>query len=288
MPPKSKGSIAPFEIMRKAEQQAQLEKQFQKDPSPSEDSTQKPADPSTSPHASPEPAQQRDPHPSGRAHKAWWAALDEPVLFRVPRGFLVCICLAILALIGMSYWVGHSRGIKYAENQVAELAELTKARLQNLNTGRIAPLPNNTLGPIDPATASLSLTERVIQVTGDIVVPPDLDPREIGLNYLQITTCSNEKAVDLIDFFKTRGVETAAYPAHNSKTVTVVARNGFKDTQSPQTPGYQFKSDMLRIGIDWWKYNSRIGSKLSDMYYNKYDDNDRQQYINRYQEYYGQ
>ncbi|QQE12134.1 hypothetical protein JD969_01265 [Planctomycetota bacterium] len=281
MPLKNKGSIAPFEIMRRAEEQAKLEERFadEKGEEPVEEKVESQSD----------QAKQREPLPSGRARKAWWAAFDEPVILRVPRGIAVAICFGVLTLIGMAYWVGESRGAKATRAAIEEEGRLMEIRLPGLRAGRGAP---NSLGePLvkNERYQAVTLMEQVYNVTNDIVVPPDMDPRVLGENYLQVTTCSREKAVELMEFLLSRHeVETAAFTSYSKELVTVVALKGFRVTQDPESEGYKFRSAMLRVGRDWQKLNGRNTKDLSDMFFAKYDENVRQKNVTQYKKNYGQ
>ena len=270
MPLRNKGSIAPFEIMRRAEEQSADEEVHEE--SPSAGSTQ------------------RDPLPSGRARKAWWAAFDEPVVLRVPRGIAVVISFGVLTLIGMAYWVGESRGCKQAEQAAKEEAERLKTRLPGLAYGQRG-APSNLGEPLvkNENYQEVTLTEQVISETNDIVVPPNMDPRVLGENYLQVTTCSREKAVELMDFLLSRHkVETAAFTSYSKELVAVVALRGFRVTQDPTSKGHKFRSAMLRVGRDWQKLNGKNTKDLSDMFFAKYDERARERNITQYKKNYGQ
>ena len=251
-----RNSKAPFEIMRRAEQQ-------------------KAASGAESAPLEPEKIEQPtqvDPLPSGRARRAWWAAFDEPMVLHVPRGIVLVVCFGVLMLVAMAYWVGEKRGKTAGAAEKVAYYEGLKTKYPGLDKGKGIPEEARVLFADGKGLSSdqLTLTEYVYQKTDDIVVTEEYDCREVGLNYLIVTTASREKAIELIDFLSIHGVDAAAFPGNNSELVTVVALKGFESPNKEGSDGQRFKSSMLQLGRDWKRRNGNKGRDLSDMYFMKF------------------
>ena len=211
---------------------------------------------------------------NGRARKAWWATFDEPLVLRLPRGVAILVFMGVLAMVVTAYWVGSSRGVA---QQVAK----QRARETQFSQlyGRLRAEPVVLAGEKEQDLVAkdgerLSLLERVLQATGDVVVPKEMDPREDGKNYLVLTMTDRETAVRLIEYMRERQVEAGAFVPSNGGLarrglVEVIYLRGFESGQM-SGEAKRVMQDMKRLGESWRYYNDGKGKNLSDMYYRKF------------------
>ncbi len=261
-----KDPIAPFEIMRRAEQRdSALDGGHEGD-------AVKQADPvsvaESVPAASSIGVRGAG---TGRARKAWWATFDEPLVLRVPRGMAILICLGVFVLIVVAYWVGSSRGAAQKERTLELAKQQRQAQYTRLH-GPPTMLRGEDAADVAADGKKVSLLERVYEATGDIVVPMEMDPREAGKNYLVLTLYDRETAVALIEFMAERDVEAAAFLPESvglagKGLVEVIYLKGFKSIRGEAE---QVKVDMKRLGEAWRIHNKRKGKNLSDMYFRLY------------------
>lgn len=206
----------------------------------------------------------------GESVRELWDA-GVPVVVRVPRGFAVLICVGVLGLIVLSYWVGYSRGRSAAEAELAEeVAELERAvgRAPRLAGGRLdLAVPDlATRGAGDEAFSGRS---GGIGRAGDAggsgasVLRP-------GLNYLVLARYPRKEAERLSAFLSSRGVETAVVPTDNGEFFHVVGLRGFTTEEYRSGEQAAYERMMKQLGRDWKAFNAGRGHNLSDMYWKLY------------------
>ncbi|NBC10633.1 MAG: hypothetical protein GVY24_02730, partial [Planctomycetes bacterium] len=198
-----KDAIPPFEIMRR----------------PPAGAAGDPTPPPLSPSADTDRTGSVDrggPSPGGAP---WWVGSSAPIVLRVPRGLAVVICLALLGLIVLAYYVGYAKGngdLAAKINQAVE-DELVLA-------GRGLP-PPEVRGGTDILGRDTQGADGARE--GDRAAAGSEDPRTAGLNYMVLATLPPDDALPLVRFLREHGVETilVSVTVRGSEQVQVVAVN---------------------------------------------------------------
>lgn len=238
-----RGKTPPYEIMRAAQQAASPAH-----PARRVDDERLPADPSA----------------------AWWswAGVGTPIILRVPRGIAACAAVALLGLLVLAYWAGHSRG------SAATLASLDPS--QPLNLQRTAPaLPlnasqlttNATTRPTS-ASPSPSRTPDSGPRTSD---SPSADPRLAGLNYARLALLPRSDAQRLADFLQNEGVETILDSVDNDRFHVVAVDQGFAANELGSDAKRAYENRLRAAGRAWKRHNNNRGDALEDLYFAKYE-----------------
>lgn len=205
------------------------------------------------PGARPVPEVERDLGPPAVA--AWRGALDwwqagTPVVLRLPRGWAVLLGVALIGLIVLAYWTGHSRG--YTAAEVALGQQETEIR-----TGRA------------PVELPVGAGDEMVQATP--VAPPAVrDGRQPGKNYLMLALYPESEALRLQRFLAARGVETWVVPSNNG-LFHVVGTKGYTREERSAGADKDYYDLMRRLGRDWQAANDGRGLNLSDMYWALYE-----------------
>jgi type II secretory pathway pseudopilin PulG len=211
--------------------------------------------------ASDEPIEPRR-HWTQSVRDLWDAGV--PVVVRVPRGFAVLICVGVLALMVLAYWVGFTRGQAALRHAHAEqIAALDRAAGRIPGAGRLVevPTPDLTAGPQGDGGRAVEAQDRASAVG---------DPRQPGLNYLILARYPREEADRLARFLAGRGVETAVIPTDNARFFHVVGLRGFTTDQYRAGVQAAYERQMRQLGRDWQASNAGRGHNLSDMYWRLY------------------
>ena len=166
---------------------------------------------------------------------SWWAKVQQPVVWRVPWGLMILLCVALIGLIVMAYWVGLTRGARFA------LAQETDTNEPRGNTPNQAVAVMGTLPEIakSDTTAGARQTE---QRTG---------LREVGLNYFVLAHYPRADAERLVSFLNGNGIDAAAFRLHNKDLFQVVALYGLSRDKIYSPARKEFEQQMRHLGRQW-------------------------------------
>jgi hypothetical protein len=188
----------------------------------------------------------------------WWTF---PLAFRLPRGTVVMLGAGALVVVILAYLIGHRIGRsdtirfnQHYEQAVSSLEPVREKPVQRL-------IPSTVEGVSD---------------AGSIGVPDlpgargEADPREGGLNYFRLTSipASAQEVGKIIDFLKGHGVDAAAIPINNGRSVKIVALRGFANPLSD--PDARAYAEQLKKLGRRWKSQEHGSSDWKDLYPEKY------------------
>ncbi|QNN24218.1 hypothetical protein HED60_18725 [Planctomycetales bacterium ZRK34] len=220
---------------------------------------------SVEPQATPIPERAESSPRNGASAGGWHAALTRwwtfPMAFRLPRGTVVMLGIGALVVVILAYLIGHRIG---RSDAVAFNLTYEKA--------------NAAFDPIREKPAQRLIPSTVDGVSdADSIGVPDLpgasgeaDPREPGLNYFRLTSipASASEVVEILDFLKSHGVDAAAIPINNGRSVKIVALRGFANPLS-DPDARAFAEQLKKLGRRW-KSQERGSSDWKDLYPEKY------------------
>jgi len=179
---------------------------------------------------------------------AWSARLHQPIVLRLPRGLAILISIMLLALLLLSYWVGHQRG-----TDAAEIARRTEQAAEQAVFHRTA--------ADDSAVAVRKTNVAVGSGAGDLgnsetimieIHEPGSDPRQKGLNYFVLAHDTRPGAVALLAFLWRHGVDAAAFRKDNSGFYSVVALDyGFSRSELLGEVRQEYEQKLDRLGLEW-------------------------------------
>ncbi len=191
----------------------------------------------------------------------------EPVFIRLPRGYLVLVALAVLVLIVLAYWVGHSRGHR------AGVASMTPADPVEPLLAQENPAPppdflavnpgGSGQGP-GPAGASTNPASRRGAAAG-----AGTDPRREGMNYFVLAHYPRSEAQRLSDFLGRGGVETFIAASHNAGLFQVLALEGFSRDEIKSERRTRLEQRLRQLGREWKEQHKGAGD-LSDLFLSRY------------------
>lgn len=200
-----------------------------------------------------------------------------PVNLRVPRGFLIAAVAVIVAIVGVTYWIGHDRGTR---------DETANASPVDRNLSAVTPgtpgTPGNFAGDgsndaDSSATGGRSNGGGATQQGGQnrgqrnqnagvSPAPPQpnlqhgkADPRIADRHYYVLATYGNDQeqyVEPLLAFLWYNGVEVGAFNSHNSRFYQVVALKGFTRAEMARGDAEQYKQQLLDVGRRWKAVNS--------------------------------
>lgn len=211
--------------------------------------------------------------------KAW---MKRPVGMRLPRGTWVMLGVGAFVLVLIVFFVGRKVGVNsmidQRENYGRAVAGIDQKREQPIRTDLIPPSVAGTddrLPPGTPGTRTGSSDPREID---DVPAPPAhagaagnaSDPREPGLNYYRLTAmpAGAEEVGRIIAFLSENGVDAAAIPIQNGRSVKMVALRGFARPLSDPA-AQQFEQRLRSLGRKW-KAQHRGSSDWKDLFPEKY------------------
>lgn len=202
---------------------------------------------------------------AGRAGGApWWVGSSAPIVMRVPRGLAVVICLGVIGLIVLAYFVGHSRGN-------ADLAQKINQAVEDelVMAGRGLPPPQQRGGTDILGRGGEDGSGGASSRGADAA-----DPRTPGLNYMVLATLRPDDALPLVEFLREEGgVETilVSVKVGGSQQVQVVAVNkGFAGSELGSDARWDYEARLKALGRAWKRHNGNRGDALGSMYFNKY------------------
>ncbi len=207
------------------------------------------------------------PSPSGLGTAGgtpWWVGSSAPIVLRVPRGLAVVICLALVGLIVLAYFVGVVRGSSGLEARVNTAVEV-----------ELLQASQHGMAPPDVRGSKQIIGRK--EDTGVSGAKPGTesprDPRKPGLNYMVLATLPGPDAIPLVDFLRDNGVETilVSVTVRGSEQVKVVAVNkGFEGAELNSQARGEYQSMLRTLGRAWKRHNGNRGDALGTMYFDKY------------------
>jgi len=210
------------------------------------------------PTAETQPATEKPTRATAEGLRGWW---QKQVAFRLPRGTLAMLIAGGLVVVILAYLIGHrigrSQSLSYTQTY-EQMAQTLEPVRQNKAQGLI---PSSVEG-VDEADS--------IGVPNVPGASGAGDPREPGLNYFRLTSipASADEVGRMIDFLAANGVDAAAIPINNGRSVKVLAMRGFTNPLSdPQAQAYAER--LKRLGRKW-KAEHRGSSNWKDLYPEKY------------------
>ena len=171
---------------------------------------------------------------------AWLARARNPIVLRVPRGLVVILGIATLALIFLTYWVGYQAA---AEARGVSSSTSIDAQHQNLS--------------------------------GDV---PRANKRVNGLSYLVLVdwltdqygfSDMHQEALRLMAFLRKHDVEASIY-SNNNNVLKVVDLNGFAEDELGTKEYVTYRRRLNNLGRRW-KAVDGGAADFSSMYLDKYD-----------------
>lgn len=175
--------------------------------------------------------------PPERGLTGWLRRASQPVLVRLPRGFLLLAGVVVLLAIVLAYWVGVSLGRHWAVQEYGLMAA-------GPGPAQVRPSPNPPL-PLQPPPGlgrgpqpepvpgrggeAVTPPQPRAQATGPVRIGPvSRDLRQPGLNYYVANVFSQADAAAFTAYLWQEGVEAEAVKVHNSRSFLVVVLQGFK------------------------------------------------------------
>lgn len=221
---------------------------------------------------------------SGSTITKWTAWMKRPVGMRLPRGTWVMLGMGAFVLVLIVFFVGRKVGRNSMINQQRDYSEsvagIDRAREQPIRTDLIPPSVAGTDDRLPPGsgTAWTGGGNTGSREIDDVPPPPAhagasgnaSDPREPGLNYYRLTAmpAGAEEVGRIIAFLSENGVDAAAIPIQNGRSVKMVALRGFERPLSDPA-AQQFEQRLRSLGRKW-KAQHRGSSDWKDLFPEKY------------------
>lgn len=215
----------------------------------------------------------------GSAVSQWKAWVKRPVGIRLPRGTWVMLGVGAFVLVLIVFFVGRKVGVNSMANRERNY-DRSVAGVRELLEQPIKPelIPPSVAGVDDrpPSnTGSGGTGSREI----DNVPPPPRgsgasgnasDPRRPGLNYYRLTAmpAGADEVGRIIAYLAENGVDAAAIPIQNGRSVKLVALRGFERPLSDPA-AQQFEQRLRSLGRKW-KAQHRGSSDWKDLFPEKY------------------
>ncbi len=230
-----KDNLAPYEVMRQATQRGKAP-----EPAPAAAADQ------------PAPADGESP----RGRWGWLTGPRQPLLLRVPKGYIVLAGAVLVGVIVLAHWSGRSVGHREGFRTAVEQFEATQPG------GLLWDVEENTGSGTGQAAARPGA--RVIEIP-----TAEQDPRQDGLNYWVLAHYRQAEAERFLAFLWSRQVEAAAFRRHNSGLFQVVALKGFAPGEL-RDAAEKYRQQLLALGRVW--RDQHRGSDLSrnGIYLEKY------------------
>ncbi|MFA9477032.1 hypothetical protein ACERK3_01870 [Phycisphaerales bacterium AB-hyl4] len=207
----------------------------------------------------------------------WWASLGagSPVVLRVPRGLAVVLVVALVGLLMLSYWVGHSRGTSAGVTAAEEAWPVEDSGI------RAAPVRRGGNGGAGGATAGVSGAAEVSSGAsgepsaggGGQAAAVSGDPREPGRNYFVLAFYPPDAARVLADWLAAEhGVATVLESVQNRRELEVIAVDrGFHREDLSSEERREYERELRAIGRAWQRHNRGRGDALESMYPKRYN-----------------
>ncbi|MEM7229518.1 MAG: hypothetical protein AAF432_11975 [Planctomycetota bacterium] len=202
-----------------------------------------------------------DPRPDVASDEQSWLAPGRVV--HMPVGYLfVGVAVVILAMIG-TYAVGHHNGERtlrddYMDRQFAIDADPTTIRDPLLEHdeqpgGSIVdstispPVTNAPFGSLEVTHTTIDAGPRAVSDWG----PIESDPRQSGVNYFVLMETYQDGALRLVEFCRTRGLETYVISGKNTRLRKVIVLPGFEGMQRSSSAVKALEAKIRDVGLDW-------------------------------------
>jgi hypothetical protein len=188
---------------------------------------------------------------------------------RMPAGFLMLACGAIILFLAMSYMVGHKRGygtakVEYEKLITAATVPVNDPLSNSQTVVDVQRASNNGSGKPNPESGSAAGTSPRNDPSAWKTVIPAKDPRKKGLNYFILAQTTEQGAKLLADFCRTNGLETYVVTGNNDRSRRVVAFPGFEASArtSPDIKALEAEK--------WKKIKASAGDDLHSAYASLY------------------
>jgi len=192
--------------------------------------------------------------PPGAAKRHWWSQLRDPMIFRLPRGYILLLGAALVGLIMLAFWTGQNIGYRRGFRDSEAKAD---ASLPLRDTGMAAV----------PAGAPLGASSGRVR----IILEPSmqLDPRQSGMNYLVLAHLAEQEAQRLLNFLWDQEVDAAAVRGHNTQLYQVVALRGFTADQLDNAAA-DYAQHLAALGRLWKQKYGGADFAKNGIYPDKY------------------
>ncbi len=199
-----------------------------------------------------------------------------PLVLRLAPGYAVLAVAGLLGLIGLSYWVGYTRGDQDRRDKVIaqqraeqEIRERTALQLGQVGASNAtdARRPSSAGSGITPSAAAATIGSPTSSgaVIPALIRPEMRDPRQPGLNYFVLIHYPEDEALRLVGFLRAAGVEAIALSSHNTRLCKVVALTGFTREELGGARQQAYEQRLRDLGRQWKKTRAGAGD-LGDMY----------------------
>lgn len=188
----------------------------------------------------------------------WWTRAQQPIVVRVPSGLAVLLGVTFLVLLVLAYWAGQTHGRR--QNPADRPIVLG---------GGTPPLAGRVAS--QRATASVPGPRADRADSARLADDAPADPRAVGLNYFVLAHYPRQEAQRLVEFLDGRGVEAAAFRAHNRRLFQVIALRGFARGEIDGAQRRQFEQTLRQLGHNW--KSQRLGPDFSQsgIYLDRYE-----------------
>lgn len=191
-----------------------------------------------------------------------------PRAMRVPLGFVLMLCAAVVALAMGTYYLGFRAGMASA-NEVHTDAQQGATRTIDplIAQGGQSVDPRGGAPRVVNAPEITPQPQRTIPSNGNAPLgpPPTGDPRQVGLNYLVIAdVLAPDRASELVGFCRGQGLDAITIPSHNARSqVIVLPGYGWEDREGALVKALEAK--IRAVGAKW-KALGRGNGDFRDFY----------------------
>ena len=183
----------------------------------------------------------------------WVAGARRPLVVRVPTGMAAVLGLAVILTIVLAYWAGQTRGRRSAEISPQDQIGAPYPAGTEAGYGGTVATGNHTAGiptlsrrlSADTLPGALAQAASTPRHGGQL--------REKGLNYFVLAHYPVADADRLVVFLRERGVEAAAFKAHNKRLFQVIALRGFRRDNLYGPARQSLEQELRRLGRAWKK-----------------------------------
>ncbi len=148
---------------------------------------------------------------------------------------MILLCVALVGLIVMAYWVGLTRGSRFAQVQGAGTLEPRDTR------------PSQTVAVM----GTLPELARSDTTAGAERTDQHAAQREVGLNYFVLAHYPRADAERLVSFLNGNGIDAAAFRLHNKDLFQVIALYGLSRDEIYSAARKEFEQQMRHLGRQW-------------------------------------
>jgi hypothetical protein len=192
-----------------------------------------------------------------------------PVVFRLPKGYILILGSLFVGMILLSYWVGDARGYKRGSKAISDDHRfLSQVQPVDIDPGSSSATRTN--GPIIQHRSRL-IDRPLRQAVVTTIRQQPTDPRSPQMHYFVLAHCDETYAKRVVAYLLQEGLESAAVKRHNTAPFQVFVLRGFtRDEITAKTPVYRQYEKRLRELGRLWKAGNKSAKDWDDMYLSLY------------------